>query len=285
MTNTVDFTPFATGTSANVEDQASYIADSSTLNGFSAGIATSAKVNKAIRQGTFIAAALATFVSNELAEDILDDANLSGFVAKLASALTAATGRYSYSDFTAAGNYTATVPAWASHAEIEITGGGGAGGGCGSAFSGGGGGGGGSSRGMVAVTPGANLAITVGAGGGGGSGQGGSGGTSSITGICSATGGAGGSSSGSTSAGGGGGTATNSGMRNFSGGTGGDGDASTANVPGGQGSSGPYGGGGRTGVGGGVGGPSPGSGGGGAWLSIGNGGNGHDGAVYITFRP
>jgi hypothetical protein len=86
---TNDFLPFATGAGANVENQASYASDPSTSAGFSAGIAQSQKLNKVWRQASFISAAMAQIVVNELGVDVLDDGDLAGFTGKLHDALTA----------------------------------------------------------------------------------------------------------------------------------------------------------------------------------------------------
>jgi hypothetical protein len=86
---TVDFLPFATGAGANVESQASYASDPSTAAGFSAGLAQSQKLNKCWRQSSFISAALANLVSQQLGVDVLDDGNLTGFTANLQAALVA----------------------------------------------------------------------------------------------------------------------------------------------------------------------------------------------------
>ncbi|STF64507.1 tail fiber protein [Escherichia coli] len=55
------------------------------LSGFTAGKASSAQVNKAIRQASFIAAALAQFVSDKTQRDVLDNGDLPGFVELLGS--------------------------------------------------------------------------------------------------------------------------------------------------------------------------------------------------------
>ncbi len=60
MTIENDFLPFAVGTGANVEPQASYAALTSLLqNGFTAGIVPSIQVNKVWRQSSIAAAVLA----------------------------------------------------------------------------------------------------------------------------------------------------------------------------------------------------------------------------------
>lgn len=89
MTLTVDFLPFATGGSANVESQADYAADPSTTNGFSAGLASSAKFNKAMRQASVLAAAMANWVSQKLNASVLDDGNLTNLVDQIDGAVAA----------------------------------------------------------------------------------------------------------------------------------------------------------------------------------------------------
>ncbi|MEI9692552.1 hypothetical protein V5074_05310 [Atlantibacter hermannii] len=80
---TNDFKPFATGAGANVMSQADYQALEALITGFQSGKASSAQVNKALRQATFISAALAQFVSDKTNSDVLDNGDLSGFVTKL----------------------------------------------------------------------------------------------------------------------------------------------------------------------------------------------------------
>lgn len=80
---TNDFKPFATSAGANVMSQADYLALAALLTGFQSGKASSAQVNKALRQATFIASALAQFVSDKSGLDVLDDGDLTGFVTKL----------------------------------------------------------------------------------------------------------------------------------------------------------------------------------------------------------
>lgn len=89
MSGTTDFVPFAAAGGANVTSQAAYIAEATTATGFVSGQASSADCNKAWRQGTFIAAGLATFVADELNINVADDGNLSVFVTNLQNAVTA----------------------------------------------------------------------------------------------------------------------------------------------------------------------------------------------------
>ena len=82
-----DFKPFATAANANVTSQADWEALPALLSGFISGPAKSAQVNKAIRQASFIAAALAQYVANKSGQDVLDDGDLNGFIEKLVSGL------------------------------------------------------------------------------------------------------------------------------------------------------------------------------------------------------
>ena len=86
---TNDFKPFATGAGANVMTQADWEALPALLTGFQSGKASSAQVNKAIRQASFVAAALAQFISTKSGQNILDDGDLAGFVTKLTSGFAA----------------------------------------------------------------------------------------------------------------------------------------------------------------------------------------------------
>lgn len=84
---TNDFKPFATAGGANVSTQAEYLALAALSTGWQSGKASSKEINKAVRQATFIAAALAQFVSDKGAVDVLDDGNLAGFGTNLIAAL------------------------------------------------------------------------------------------------------------------------------------------------------------------------------------------------------
>lgn len=82
-----DFKPFATGASANVITQAEYEALTALLTGFQAGKASSAQINKAIRQATFVAAALAQYITNKTGQDVPDNGDIAAFITKMAAAL------------------------------------------------------------------------------------------------------------------------------------------------------------------------------------------------------
>jgi hypothetical protein len=96
MTATSEFLPFATATGANVESQADYATALTTAEGFSAGLASSAKFNKAMRQATFVAAALANWISVEANVAVLDDGDLAGFTSKITAALEVFIGGQGY---------------------------------------------------------------------------------------------------------------------------------------------------------------------------------------------
>ncbi|HII1700814.1 TPA: pyocin knob domain-containing protein [Escherichia coli] len=83
---TNDFKPFATAVNANVTAQADWETLPALLSGFTAGKASSEQVNKALRQASFIAAALAQYTANKSGLDILDDGDLNGFITKMSSA-------------------------------------------------------------------------------------------------------------------------------------------------------------------------------------------------------
>ncbi|MCB4621241.1 gp53-like domain-containing protein [Escherichia coli] len=83
---TNNFKPFATAANANVTAQADWESLPALLSGFTAGKASSAQVNKAIRQASFIAAALAQYTANKSGLDVLDDGDLNGFIAKMSAA-------------------------------------------------------------------------------------------------------------------------------------------------------------------------------------------------------
>lgn len=84
-----DFKPFATGSSANVTDQATFAAASTTTNGFSSGLAKSADVNKVLRQASFVAAAVAQMVADNQSNNVADDGNVANFETNLIAAIRA----------------------------------------------------------------------------------------------------------------------------------------------------------------------------------------------------
>ncbi|WP_029570115.1 hypothetical protein [Pantoea ananatis] len=86
-----NFKPFATGNGANVTSQADYEALASLISGFQSGKASSAQINKALRQSTVMASVLAQFISDSAATDVLDDGNPATILANLKAGMTALT--------------------------------------------------------------------------------------------------------------------------------------------------------------------------------------------------
>ncbi|HAW3194701.1 TPA: phage tail protein [Escherichia coli] len=85
---TNNFKAFALDPNANVTSQDDWEALPALLSGFTAGKASSAQVNKAIRQATTIAALVGQFIANSGA-DALDNADVNGLVTKFTNALIA----------------------------------------------------------------------------------------------------------------------------------------------------------------------------------------------------
>ena len=196
-----DFKPFATGSGANVMSQTDWEALPALLAGFQSGKASSAQINKAFRQSSFIAAALAQFIADTNGTDVLDNGNFSDIVLKLKSAIsTASTGRLlNVRTFTSSGTYTPT--AGTKFVVVEVQGGGGGSGGVpatGSSSVAASGAGGAGAYAKAYITSGfSGVSVTVGAGGAAGSsggGDGGAGGTSSFGSLVSCPGGTGGGS-------------------------------------------------------------------------------------------
>ncbi|WP_250865685.1 hypothetical protein [Caballeronia sp. INSB1] len=192
---TSDFLPFAAGGSANVLSQSAYAALAAVTNGYQAGLANSAQMNKTFRQSSIMAAVLAQFIADQTGANSVDDGTTATLLANLKKATS---GRLlNAQTFSASGTYTPT--AGTNSVLVWVQGAGGGGGGCqgpsGAAnsvisLSQGGGAG---SFGMGRFTSGfSGVAVTVGQGGVGGSaggGNGGSGGTSSFGALLSAPGG------------------------------------------------------------------------------------------------
>jgi hypothetical protein len=82
-----DFLPFAIGTGANVEAQGPYAASVPVATGFQTGIVPSNRFNKALRQASVVASALAQYMANVLGVSIADDGDWAGFVTHLTNAL------------------------------------------------------------------------------------------------------------------------------------------------------------------------------------------------------
>ena len=78
-----EFKPFATANNANVTPQSEWEALSVLLSGFVSGKASSANVNKALRQATVMASVLAQYISDTTNSDVLDNGDVAALVQKL----------------------------------------------------------------------------------------------------------------------------------------------------------------------------------------------------------
>jgi hypothetical protein len=72
----IEYLPVATSVDANVDPQASFAGSSYQQNGFIDGIALPNQANKIWRQTSMIAALIATWISNTLGANVVDDGNL-----------------------------------------------------------------------------------------------------------------------------------------------------------------------------------------------------------------
>lgn len=84
---TNDIKAFAAAGGANVLTQDEYLALAALSTGFTSGKASSKEVNKALRQATLVAAALAQFISDKGDVDVLDNGDVSGLATKIIAAL------------------------------------------------------------------------------------------------------------------------------------------------------------------------------------------------------
>jgi len=202
-----NFKPFGVGKVANVTTQADYEALPALDSGFSSGKASSAQINKALRQGTVMSSVLAQFIANLSGKDVLDDGNTQLLLNNLILALNANGANNSLQinnllseiknsgpqavasavaslglntprmkAFTTSGSFT--VPVGVSTIYISGCAGGGGGGGGGGGdtnYFGGGGGGGGAGQSVIKlsfpVTPGLVIPISIGSGGSGATGN------------------------------------------------------------------------------------------------------------------
>lgn len=94
MPQVIDFKAFATGGGANVQTQSEFASAATTTQGFQTGTAVSSHVNKVWRQSAFWGCVLATFVSNQLTIDVLDDGNVSGKITNFQNAILQLTNIY-----------------------------------------------------------------------------------------------------------------------------------------------------------------------------------------------
>jgi hypothetical protein len=83
-----DFLPFATIAGANVETQAEFAGDPALGSGYDTGRVYSRRVNKLWRQSSFISAAVARVMVEQLNQDVLDNGDLTTFTNKLTQAIS-----------------------------------------------------------------------------------------------------------------------------------------------------------------------------------------------------
>lgn len=84
-----EFKPFAVASNAAVLGQAEYETSQALREGFRRGLARSVEVNKAIRQASSIAAAVAEFTAEKSGKDMLDNEEVSILKENLETALSA----------------------------------------------------------------------------------------------------------------------------------------------------------------------------------------------------
>lgn len=85
---TNDFLVFGVNAGANVMSQADYAALASRGNGFSAGTAVSAQLNKAWRQSSVIASVVAQYIADNSGKDVLDNGNPTAVLNNLSLAIS-----------------------------------------------------------------------------------------------------------------------------------------------------------------------------------------------------
>lgn len=127
---TNNFKAFGIGSGANVTSQADYEGLAALLTGFQSGKASSAQINKALRQSSTMAYVLAQFISDSASVDVLDNGSPATVLANLKAAMKALTpGRILGAPkvFTTAASYTPSAGTTA--IVVQVVGGGGGGGG------------------------------------------------------------------------------------------------------------------------------------------------------------
>ena len=82
-----DFKPFAVGEGANVIEQSEYEKSGFLKEGFKKGMARSSEINKAIRQGSSIAAAVARFAAAKTGEALLDNGDIDTLCRQIETAI------------------------------------------------------------------------------------------------------------------------------------------------------------------------------------------------------
>lgn len=190
---TNDFKAFATGKGANVISQADYLALAALVSGFSSGKASSAQVNKALRQATVMANVLAQFIADSANVDVLDNGNTAAILSNLKNSMPGRLLGVQVVTSSALITKSAGAKKW----KIRVLGGGGGSSaapatGTGQVSVSNGGGAGAYAEGIYDVSALSSATVTIGSGGVGGtaiSPYGGDGGTTSVGTLISAPGG------------------------------------------------------------------------------------------------
>ncbi|CAK9885541.1 MAG: hypothetical protein XXXJIFNMEKO3_01941 [Candidatus Erwinia impunctatus] len=78
-----EFKAFATAVNANVTPQSEWETLPVTSTGFQSGKASSAQINKALRQSSFVASCVAQFIGDTLAQDMIDNGDRTSFLTAL----------------------------------------------------------------------------------------------------------------------------------------------------------------------------------------------------------
>ncbi|WP_334613631.1 glycine-rich domain-containing protein [Escherichia coli] len=201
---TNNFKAFALDPNANVMSQAEWEALPALLSGFTAGKASSEQVNKAIRQSSSMAAALAQFCLDATGDDVLDNGDISALAEQILNSVSSLTpGRLlNVRAYAVSSIYTPTPGT--KKIRVKVWGAGGGGGNSSVVGIGGfSGGGGGYAESYIDASSISTVTVTVGSGGaavaGGTASAATTGGTSSFGSYLSSSGG---SSSGGVAAGG-----------------------------------------------------------------------------------
>ena len=90
MSLEVDYLSVATATGNNADTQANFQGSGYQTLGFVDGIAQPSQINKVMRQTSMVAAAVANFISNQLAIAVIDDGNLAALITNLTNAIISA---------------------------------------------------------------------------------------------------------------------------------------------------------------------------------------------------
>jgi hypothetical protein len=109
----VDYVPFATGGGANVYTPATYQALAVISTGVEPGLADPQLANTTWRLASMISAAVATFISNVLGINVLDDGNLTNLVTNFTGAVSLGSSTSASRTITSSANFNVLVTDYA----------------------------------------------------------------------------------------------------------------------------------------------------------------------------